>query len=59
VVISRHVEDLNEAESRVNDIYFSWRAGRDTPLDAALDEMLATWRALGEGEELVMIWPDR
>ncbi|HET9769393.1 MAG TPA: hypothetical protein VFS16_00790 [Acidimicrobiia bacterium] len=58
-VIRRHVGDLDEAESRVNDVYFTWRAGGDTPVNAALDEMLARWRDLDEGEELVLNWPDR
>ena len=58
-MISRHVGELDEAESRVNAVYFAWRAGGDTPVNAALNEMLAAWRKLDEGEELVLIWPDR
>jgi len=58
-VIKRHVEDLDEAETRVNEVYFTWRAGGETPVNTALDEMLDTWRELGEGEELVLTWPDR
>ena len=57
-VIQRYGKELDEAEWRVNDVYFAWRAGGDTPVDAALDEILATWRNLGEGEELVLTWPD-
>jgi hypothetical protein len=58
-VIKRHVDALDEAESRVNDVYFTWRAGGATPVNAALDEMLVRWRALEEGEALVVTWPDR
>ena len=58
-VIQRHVKDLDDAETRVNEVYFTWRAGGETPVNAALDEMLDTWRRLGEGEELVLTWPDR
>jgi hypothetical protein len=58
-VIRRHASALDEAESRVNDVYFTWRGGGDTPVNGALDEMLTTWRKLGEHEELVLVWPDR
>lgn len=54
-IIRRHVDDLEAAEQQVNEIYFAWRAGRATPLDAALDEMLDRWRNLGD-EELVLEW---
>jgi hypothetical protein len=57
-VIRRYEKELDQAESRVNDVYFAWRAGRETSLDAVLDETLAAWRNLGEGEELVLTWPD-
>jgi len=33
-VISRHLRDLDESEFRVNDIYFAWKTGTPTPLDA-------------------------
>ena len=58
-VIKRHVDALDEAEIRVNEVYFTWRAGGETPVNAALDGMLDAWRGLGEGEELVLTWPDR
>lgn len=56
-VIARHRDDLEAAESRVNDIYFSWKAGMDTELDVELDEMLDRWRAVPDGGELVVEWP--
>jgi hypothetical protein len=56
-VIDRHLGDLDAAEARVNEVYFAWKAGTPTPLDAELDSMLARWRALGEGDELVLTWP--
>lgn len=56
-VIARHVEDLDEAEARVNEVYFAWRRGEPTALDKELDEMLARWRALGDDDELVLDWP--
>jgi hypothetical protein len=56
-VIERHLPDLDAAEARVNEIYFAWRAGRRTPLDGALDAMLARWRELPDGGEIVVAWP--
>lgn len=58
-VIARHLDDLDEAEARVNEIYFAWRAGESTPLDGELDSMLSRWRALSDGEELELPWPIR
>jgi hypothetical protein len=58
-VIKHHLDELLEAETRVNDVYFTWRAGGATPVNDALDAMLATWRNLPEQEELVLVWPDR
>ena len=58
-VIQRHLTDLDEAEARVNEVFFVWRAGGVTPVNEALDEMLATWRNLGEHEELVLYWDER
>lgn len=55
-VIGRHVDELDEAERRVNEVYFSWRQGEPTEADAELDGMLERWRRLGEGEELVLTW---
>lgn len=55
-VIARYVVDLNEAEDRVNEVYFAWRAGQPTPLDAQLDSMLARWRALPDPGDLELEW---
>jgi hypothetical protein len=55
-VIAHHLDDLDAAEARVNEIYFSWRAGQPTPLDEELDSMLARWRILTEAEELTLRW---
>ena len=56
-VIGRHVAELDDAERRVNDVYFAWRAGRTTPVDGELDAMTARWLALDDGGELVVEWP--
>jgi len=56
-IITRHLDDLDDAEARVNGIYFAWRAGEPTPLDDALNSMLSQWRALADGEELMLRWP--
>ncbi len=55
-VIARHVADLDDAERRVNEVYFAWRRGEPTPVGAALDETLAQWRALPDDGELVLEW---
>ena len=55
-VIDRHLHDLEEAESRVNEVYFAWRAGRPTPLDGELDTMLERWRSVPDGGDLVLEW---
>ena len=55
-VITRHLDELDAAEARVNEIYFAWRRGDTTPLDGELEEMLQRWRALDEGDELVVQW---
>ena len=56
-VIARHVDDLDAAEVRVNEIYFAWRAGTATELDDELDQMLEQWRALPDGADLSLDWP--
>lgn len=56
-VIDRHLDDLDAAEARVNEIYFAWRKGKATELDDELDAMLQRWRALFEGDDLVLEWP--
>lgn len=55
--ITRHLGDLDDAERRVNEIYFAWRAGQPTSVDDELDSMLARWRALDDDGELVVRWP--
>ncbi len=55
-VISGHLDELDAAEARVNEIYFAWRAGTATELDEALDSMLERWRALSDGDDLVVEW---
>jgi hypothetical protein len=55
-VIAAHAAALDEAEVRVNEVYFAWRRGDPTVVDAELEAMLARWRALGEGESLVVRW---
>ena len=55
-VISRHLDELDVAEGRVNEIYFAWRAGRPTELDDELDTMLERWRAVAEGGDLTVEW---
>ena len=56
-VIQRNLVDLDRAEEQVNAIFFAWRAGGPTVADQALDSMLEQWRALGDGDELVLEWP--
>lgn len=56
-VIARHVDDLEVAEAKVNEVYFTWRAGDPTDLDDALDTMLARWRQLPDGADLALEWP--
>lgn len=56
-IIASHLAELDDAERRVNEIYFAWRAGRPTPLDRELDAMLRRWRGLVDDEELVLTWP--
>jgi hypothetical protein len=58
-VIKRHLTDLNEAETRVNDVYFTWREGGTTPVSETLDETLTRWRNLREYEELTLLWQER
>lgn len=58
-VIARHLDDLDHAEARVNEIYFAWRAGLPTKLDAELDAMLERWMPMVDGDALVLEWPMR
>lgn len=56
-IIARHLADLDDAEKRVNEIYFAWREGIPTELDRELGEMLDRWRSLDDGQDLVAEWP--
>lgn len=55
-VIDRHLADLDDAERRVNEIYFAWKAGRPTSLDDDLNAMLHRWSAMADGDELTLEW---
>jgi hypothetical protein len=56
-VITSHRADLDAAEVVVNGAYGAWRAGRPTEATEALEEMLGRWRALADGDDLVVEWP--
>jgi hypothetical protein len=58
-LIADHRAELNEVEEIVNVHVAAWRDGDPTPVGPALDAMLARWRALRVGEELVVEWPTR
>jgi hypothetical protein len=58
-LIAGHRAELNEAERIVTVHVAAWRDGEPTPVGPALDAMLARWRALRVGEELVAEWPTR
>jgi hypothetical protein len=58
-LIAAYRAELNEAEGIVNAQVQAWRDGRPTPVSPELDAMLARWRALGPGGELVVAWPTR
>ena len=55
-VIRAHRERLDRAEGLVNAHVSAWRVGAATPVGAALEAMLARWRALRVGEELRLNW---
>lgn len=55
-VIARHLDDLDAAEVRVNEIYFGWRAGQPTELDAQLHGALEQWRSVPDDGELQLDW---
>jgi hypothetical protein len=55
-VIQRHRAELDEAEGRVNGIYFAWRRGEMTPANRELDDALTRWRRVPNGGELVFEW---
>ena len=58
-LITKHRSELNEAERMVNAHVEAWRDGEPTPVGPALDAMVARWRVLRAGGELVVEWPTR
>jgi hypothetical protein len=58
-LIREHRKALKIAEYLANAHVTAWRTGAPTPAGAALDKMYARWRALADGEELVVNWPTR
>jgi hypothetical protein len=58
-LVRAHSAGLAAAEDVANTHYFAWRRGAATPVNAALEAMLARWRELPEGERLVLEWPVR
>lgn len=55
-VISRYLDELHAAETRVNEVYFAWRSGVMTELDDELASMLDHWRSVPDGGDLVVEW---
>jgi hypothetical protein len=58
-IVRAHREELDAVEQLVNAHVTAWRKGDATPAGAALDSMLARWRALPVGEELRLDWRTR
>jgi hypothetical protein len=56
-VIRDHVAALDAAETAVNLHYWSWRAGRPTPVGEHFDAILRHWRTVGNGASLTVAWP--
>jgi hypothetical protein len=57
--IATYRAELNQVEWTVNTQVEAWRDGRPTPVGRELEAMLARWRALPPGEELVVDWATR
>lgn len=55
-LVGAHRDALNEVEGIVNSHVSAWQAGAPTPVGKALDEMIARWRALLDGEEIILEW---
>ena len=55
-VIQRHLAELQQAEAQVNEVYFAWRHGVQTPVDEVLNHTKAEWRGLPDGGSLVRQW---
>jgi hypothetical protein len=56
-LILAHRTELNDAENAVNAAQASWKAGRITPVAAALTEADRAWADLPSGGSLELIWP--
>jgi hypothetical protein len=56
-LIAAHRSDLASSEVLAGVHVAEWRAGKHTPVTAALDRALRQWRALGPDEVLVFDWP--
>ena len=52
-----HQASLMQVEMVAYAHYLAWQRGEATPLRRTLDAMYARWRALAEGERLVLEWP--
>src|SRR4051794_33610233 len=55
-VIARNRPGLHRAEHIVHRIWDDWRAGRETPCNAALDAADKAWRVVAPGGELTLTW---
>jgi len=58
-LVRAHQAALMAVEGLVHEHYYAWQRREPTPVGPALDEMLARWRALAEGERLSLEWPVR
>ena len=56
-VIAANVKDIAAAERIVDEHYTLWKQGRPTPTAPYFDDIDARWKALGDGEALVVEWP--
>ena len=56
-LVRAHRAALMAVEDVVNGHYRAWQRGEATPVGPALDDMLVRWRALAQGERLVLQWP--
>jgi hypothetical protein len=55
-LVREHRAELDVAEGLAISHVTAWREGRATPAAAALDAMLARWRALAVGTQLYVDW---
>jgi hypothetical protein len=56
-LVRAHHAALVAVEGVVNRHYLAWQCGEATPMGPTLDAMYARWRALPEGERLILAWP--